>query len=188
MVDSGANVHMVNKRDLNSAELGTMKTVMTANGEVQTGEEATVHVKELDFLVKGMLFENTPAVLSLGKICEEFGYSDHWCTTRRTWFVHEFLIFTHFSSQETVTDTEVPATRREKGSDDSSTERNSRQNPTDIENQKNDDEELQMKMFQNIKMLQVLLTKYFGSREHTWHRVKRDSFIHFPKTRIATSA
>ena len=44
-------MHMVSKRDLNSDELETMRTsrspttVMTANGEVQTREEATVHVR-----------------------------------------------------------------------------------------------------------------------------------------------
>ena len=43
---------MVSKKDLNSAELETMRksrsptTVMTANGEVQTREEATVYVKQ----------------------------------------------------------------------------------------------------------------------------------------------
>ena len=42
VVDSGASMHMVSKKDLNSAELETMRTsrnqtmVMTANGEVQT--------------------------------------------------------------------------------------------------------------------------------------------------------
>ena len=41
-------------------------TVMTANGEVQTREEATEHVKELDLFVTVMLLEETPAVLSLG--------------------------------------------------------------------------------------------------------------------------
>ena len=60
---------MVSKRDLNSAELETMRmsrnptTVMTANGEVQTREEATVYVKELDLFVTVMLLEETPAVL-----------------------------------------------------------------------------------------------------------------------------
>ena len=50
-------MHMVSKRDLNSAELETMRTwrspttVMTANGEVQTREEATVCVNELDLFV-----------------------------------------------------------------------------------------------------------------------------------------
>ena len=68
VVDSGASLHMVSKRDVNSAELETMRisrsptTVMTANGEVQTREEATVHVKQLDSFVKVMLLEETPAV------------------------------------------------------------------------------------------------------------------------------
>ena len=52
VVDYGASTHMVSNKDLNSAELETMRisknptTVMTANGEVQTREEATVKVKE----------------------------------------------------------------------------------------------------------------------------------------------
>ena len=49
VVDSGASMHMVSKGDVSSAELETMRTsrrspttVMTANGEVQTRDEATV--------------------------------------------------------------------------------------------------------------------------------------------------
>ena len=51
VVDSGASTHMVSKRDLNSAELEAMRIsrdptqAMTANGEVQTREEATVRSK-----------------------------------------------------------------------------------------------------------------------------------------------
>ena len=58
VVDSGASMHMVSEKDLNSAELETTwtsrspTTVMTANGEVQTREEATVDVKHLDLFVK----------------------------------------------------------------------------------------------------------------------------------------
>ena len=54
VVDSGASIHMVSKKDLNSAESEAMRTsrspttVMTDNGEVQTREEATVYVKHLD--------------------------------------------------------------------------------------------------------------------------------------------
>ena len=71
--DSGASTHKASKRDLNSAELETMRTsrspttVMTANGEVQTKEEATVNVKQLDLFVIIMLLEETSAFLSLGK-------------------------------------------------------------------------------------------------------------------------
>ena len=77
-------MQMVSKRELNSAELETMKisknptTVMTANGEVPTKEEATVYVKALDLFVTVMLLEATPAGLSLGKLCEDHGYTYHW--------------------------------------------------------------------------------------------------------------
>ena len=51
---------------------------MTANGEVQTREEAMVYVKELESFVTVMLLEETPAVLSLGKLCEDHGNTYHW--------------------------------------------------------------------------------------------------------------
>ena len=47
-------MHTISKKDLNSAELETVTTwkspttVITDNGEMQTHEEATVYVKELD--------------------------------------------------------------------------------------------------------------------------------------------
>ena len=75
---------MVSEKDLNSAELATMRTsrspttVMTANGEVRTNKEATIHVKQLDFFVKVLLLQETPAVLSLGKLFDEHGYTYHW--------------------------------------------------------------------------------------------------------------
>ena len=56
VVDSSASMHMISKKDLNSAELETVTTsrspmtVITANGEVQTHEEATVFVREFDIL------------------------------------------------------------------------------------------------------------------------------------------
>ena len=53
-------------------------TVVTANGEVQTKEEATVHVKELDFFVAMNFLEDTSAVHSLGKLREDHGYSFTW--------------------------------------------------------------------------------------------------------------
>ena len=73
-------MHMISKKDLSNAEMYTvttsrsLTTVITANGEVQTHEEATVYVKELDVLLTMKVFEDTPAVLSLGKLCDEHGY------------------------------------------------------------------------------------------------------------------
>ena len=58
-------------------------TVMTANGEVQTREEATVYVKQLDLFVKFMLLVETPAVLSLGKLCDDHGYTYHWTSGQK---------------------------------------------------------------------------------------------------------
>ena len=82
-------MHTVSKRDLNSAELETTRisknptTVVTANGEVQTREEATVYVKELDLFVTVMLLEETPTVLSLGKLCEDHVYTYHWTSGQK---------------------------------------------------------------------------------------------------------
>ena len=58
--------------------------VITANGEVQTHEEATVYVKELDIFLTMKVLENTPAVLSLGKLCGENGYSYEWINGQKT--------------------------------------------------------------------------------------------------------
>ena len=58
-------------------------TLMTANGEVQTREEATEHVKKHNLFVTVMLLEETPAVLPLGKLCEDHGYTYHWTSGRK---------------------------------------------------------------------------------------------------------
>ena len=77
-------MHMISRKDLNDGEMDTLTTsrsrtkVTTANGEVQTHEEAAVHGKELDIFLTLKVLENTPAVLSLGKLCDENGYSSEW--------------------------------------------------------------------------------------------------------------
>ena len=79
VVDSGASMHMISKKDLSEAEMDTLTKscsptiVITANGEVQTQEEAIEYVKELDIFLTMKVLENTPAVLSLGKLCDETG-------------------------------------------------------------------------------------------------------------------
>ena len=49
-----------------------------ANGEVQTHEEEIVYVKELDMFLTMKVLDNTPAVSSLGKLCDENGSSYEW--------------------------------------------------------------------------------------------------------------
>ena len=89
VVDSGASMHMVSRKDLKSAKLEPVRisksptTVVTANGEVLAEEEATVYVRQLDLFVTVMLLEDTPAVLSLGKLCEDHGYNYHWTSGQK---------------------------------------------------------------------------------------------------------
>ena len=63
-------MHMISKKDSSDAEMDTLtkscspSAVITANGEVQTHEEAIVYVKELDMFLT-IVLENTPAVYRL---------------------------------------------------------------------------------------------------------------------------
>ena len=84
VVDSGASTISISKKDLSEAEKDTLTKscsptiVITVNGEVQTHEEAIVYVKELGIFLTMKVLDNTPAVLSLGKLCDENGYSYEW--------------------------------------------------------------------------------------------------------------
>ena len=77
-------MHMISKKNLSNAEMDILTKscsptiVITANGEVQTHEEAIVSVKELDIFLTMKVLENTPAVLSLGKLCDENGSYYEW--------------------------------------------------------------------------------------------------------------
>ena len=71
VVDSGASMYMLSKKDLSSGEVDTLRrsrnppTVVTAIGVVQTNEEAQVYVHDLDLFVTG-------------KLCSGHGYSYEW--------------------------------------------------------------------------------------------------------------
>ena len=83
------------KKDLSDAEMDTLAKsynlmiVITANGEVQTHEEATVYVKELEIFLTLTVLDNTPAVLSLGKLCDENGYSYEWINGQEPHFIKD---------------------------------------------------------------------------------------------------
>ena len=68
-VDSGASMRTLSRKDLNLAKLETVRVsrnltaVTTANGEVQTSEEAEVFVHNLDLFVTVQILGTTPAVL-----------------------------------------------------------------------------------------------------------------------------
>ena len=83
-------MHMISKKDLSNAEMDTLTKscsptiVITANGEVQTHEEAIVYVKELGIFLTMKVLDNTPAVLSLGKLFDENGCSFEWINGQKT--------------------------------------------------------------------------------------------------------
>ena len=87
VVDSGASMCMLSKKISISGEMDTVKrsrpptVVLTANGEVQAHEEAKVFVHDL--FATAQLLDETPAVLSLGKLCEDHGYSYEWVSGQK---------------------------------------------------------------------------------------------------------
>ena len=64
-VDSGASLHRMSKSDLIHEETGWTSK---ANGTATTTEQAAVYFKDLDVLITVQLLEDSPAVLSRGKI------------------------------------------------------------------------------------------------------------------------
>ena len=113
-------MHMLSKNDLNSAALDTVRvsrrptTVITATGSIETNEEAIVCVRDLDLFVTRQFLNDTPPVLSLGKLCEDHGYVAWWTGCQEPHLVKEgrkyfatrtiaFLKLLHFSQTQTPT-------------------------------------------------------------------------------------
>ena len=63
--------------------------VITANGEVQTHEESTVYDKELEKYLTMKVLDNTRAVLSLRKLCDENGYSYEWINGQKLHLIED---------------------------------------------------------------------------------------------------
>ena len=91
VVDSGASMAYISKKDLSDAEMDTLTTSRSPTDGLQqsmvkwqTIEEATVHVRELEIFLTMKVLEDTPAALSLGKLCDEkriFLWMDQWSKT-----------------------------------------------------------------------------------------------------------
>ena len=81
VVASGASMHVMSKKVLTEDEWDTIRvsrsptTVTTANGSIDTDEEETENVKDLEMLVTVQLLDETPAVQAVGKPCEEHCFS-----------------------------------------------------------------------------------------------------------------
>ena len=184
-----------------------------------------------------MLLGNTRAVLSLEKLCEEFGYSYHWTSGHKPHLMKEGKKFHRdtsnyvqfvvpglckkqttyhslslvcwrvptsssstsptSSSQEAVTDTEIPPTRRSESTDELARSRpvawiSRNRHPKwkwrrrQIGHRSSSMDWL-MNVFQNIETLPVLLMNYFWSREQKWYRVNTIFLFISRKSGIAIS-
>ena len=84
IVDSGASFHMVDKKSLSHKEKKQMRKIAhplllsTANGLVWATWETCIYIHELEIEVWVILLENTPAVLSLGKLITQNGFNYTW--------------------------------------------------------------------------------------------------------------
>ena len=63
---------------MDSKKVQNPTAVLTANGEVHTRDEAQVFVHDVNQFVTVQRLEDTPAVLSLGKLRKDHGYSYEW--------------------------------------------------------------------------------------------------------------
>ena len=73
VVDSGASMHMMSKKEYSPEEMDTVKRFRTPTVVLTAKGEVFVHYMSLFVTVQ--LLEETPAVLSLGKLCEDHGCS-----------------------------------------------------------------------------------------------------------------
>ena len=84
IVVSGASMHIVSKMSLTPEELETVEvsrfltSVITANGSIDTTEEAIACVNDLDMFVTIQLFEDTPACATSWKLGEDNVSSYEW--------------------------------------------------------------------------------------------------------------
>ena len=83
--------HMLSKKDLSSGELATLRKsrnptpVITVNGEVQMNEKHryTFTILISFVTVQLLVLDDTPAVLSSGKLCEKHGYTYEWASGKK---------------------------------------------------------------------------------------------------------
>jgi len=83
LVDSGASFHLCSEHILTAKERSTIRNgteipMTTANGIVWAKKVADVGIEELDITVTVYILENTPAVLSMGLLVEDFEMDSIW--------------------------------------------------------------------------------------------------------------
>ena len=88
VVDSGASMHMISKKDLSEAEMDTLTKscsptiVITANGEVQTRRRHCI-CQRIGPIRHGHASWRNSLNFFLGKLCEDHGYTYHWTSGQK---------------------------------------------------------------------------------------------------------
>ena len=84
LVDSGAAVDLVRSRDI-PAEMSPMYgmaerpiSLSTANGLIESKETVALQIPSIGETIDAYVVEDTPPVLSLGRMCMKMGYSFRW--------------------------------------------------------------------------------------------------------------
>ena len=83
VVDSGSAEHIVCKDVLSGQEQSRVyesnpKVLLTANGEVDASNEVNVDVHQIGLNARAIVLNDTPSVLSLGRLCVEQQCEFHW--------------------------------------------------------------------------------------------------------------
>ena len=80
IVDSGAGFHCVQRSNLSNVELQTLKNttsiaLQTANGMVNANQVVQVYIQELRLKLWALILDNTPCLLSMGRLCRQHGFT-----------------------------------------------------------------------------------------------------------------
>ena len=85
VVDSGASLHIIGWRNTSTTERRTARkssriyNIQTANGMIQADWECYISVEDLQISVWAIMTNNdSPPILSLGRLCHESGFSYEW--------------------------------------------------------------------------------------------------------------
>ena len=83
LADTGCGYDLVAKKHVNHVadRIKTAENSIlfnTANGNTDATDDILLRVDELDEDIEPYVLESTPAVLSVGRRCQEYGYQFHW--------------------------------------------------------------------------------------------------------------
>ena len=92
MIDTGCGHDLVGRREVAALKAVFKRanipiTFVTASGSTPATEYLQLHIGELDEVIEPYVLASTPAVLSVGKRCHEYGYSFTWVAHKRPCFI-----------------------------------------------------------------------------------------------------